>query len=142
MDTRHISEEYTEIGHHLINTMPELEYIKNADVQIVFLASEHEKKAGGKLVFGQCERISEKYKWSIPADFTITVFERNIEDFDDFQLEILIFHELLHVGISPDGDFFVNPHDLEDFRAIIDRYGTGWSDTRKLPFEEVKKHDE
>ena len=75
MDYRRISDEYTEIGHELINTMPELAELKNADVQIIFLASEHVKKHGGNIVFGQCEKVPDKYKWGIPCDFTITIFE-------------------------------------------------------------------
>ena len=132
MDTRRISEEYTEIGYRLIDTMPELADIKNADIQIMFLASEHEKKSSGKLVFGQCEKIADKYKWSIPCDFTITIFEPNVVCFSEKQLEILIFHELLHVGLTPDGKFYVRPHDLEDFKVIVDRYGPRWADIDTL----------
>ena len=138
MDVRRISEEYTEIGMNLINTMPELAEIKNAQVSIAFLASEHKKKSSDKIIFGQCERVAEKYKWSIPFDFTITIFEPNVVYFSEKQLEILLFHELLHVGI--DGDkFYVRPHDLEDFRVIIDRYGTGWADPDQLPFMDTNE---
>lgn len=81
-------------------------------------------------VLGQCEKIQDKYKWSIPCDFTITVFEPNVEGLTDEQIRILLFHELLHVGINRDGDkesYFVNPHDLEDFKLIVDKYGTDWN---------------
>ena len=46
-----------------------------------------------------------------------------------------MFHELLHVGIEPgaDGDeiYTVRKHDLEDFKSIIDRYGTEWAKAAK-----------
>lgn len=77
-------------------------------------------------MFGQCEKIADKYKWGIPCDFTITIFEPNIIGWTDEQLRILIFHELLHVGV--DGDrLFIVPHDLEDFRVIIDEFGVDWN---------------
>ena len=46
------------------------------------------------------------------------------------QIRILIFHELLHIGIEVDDDgeehYSCVPHDLEDFKQIIDRFGTDW----------------
>jgi hypothetical protein len=48
---------------------------------------------------------------------------------DEHQLEILMEHELRHIGITDNGDLVIEPHDIEDFRAIIDDYGLDWSDT-------------
>ena len=131
MDKRRISKDYQEIGERLINTQNELIDILNSEAIIIFLASEHAKKARDKTIFAECEKVSEKYKWGIPADFTITVFEPNVANFTPDQIEILLFHELLHVGIDfkADGDeaYFVKPHDLEDFKVIIDKYGTEWN---------------
>lgn len=127
MDNREMNELYQQIAQELINERPELKSIKNADVTIICLSSDCEKKSNKKVVFGQCEKIADKYKWGIPCDFTITIFEPNVVGFTEEQLKILIFHELLHVGI--DGDrFFINPHDLEDFKVIIDNYGVNWND--------------
>lgn len=129
MDKRTISEKYTQIGNELINTEEELDYIKLSEATVVFLSSEHEKKSNGKVILGQCEKVAEKYKWGIPCDFTITVFEPNIARFTDEQIRILLFHELLHIGIdfNDDGEnYYVKPHDLEDFKLIIDMFGTDW----------------
>lgn len=127
MDNREMNELYQQIAQDLINERPELEAIKNSDVTIICLSSDCEKKSNKKVVFGQCEKIADKYKWGIPCDFTITIFEPNMVGFTEEQLKILIFHELLHVGI--DGDkYFINPHDLEDFKVIIDNYGVNWND--------------
>lgn len=131
MDTRQISEEYTQIAKELIDTEAELEYIKNSNVQIIYLASQHKKVGNHKKILGQCEKIAEKYKWGIPCDFTITVFEPNIEGFTDEQVRMLLFHELLHVGIETTADgeesYSIVPHDLEDFKTIIKKYGTDWN---------------
>lgn len=133
MDTRTINEEYAEIGRELIESEEALVDIANSQATIIFLSSEHKKAGKGKIIHAECEKVSEKYKWGIPCDFTITVFEPNVEGFTEEQMRILLFHELLHVGIDfrDDGteDYSIRPHDLEDFKLIIDRYGTDWSVT-------------
>ncbi len=133
MDRRTLNEKYSEIARELIETEDALLDIRNSQATIVYLSSEHKKKSGDKLVLGQCEKVADKYKWGIPADFTITVFEPNIEGFSDEQLKMLLFHELLHVGIEFNADgsetYSIKQHDLEDFKLIIDRFGTDWSKT-------------
>ena len=141
MDTRSISEEYTVIAQELIQKEDALAHIRDSNVQIIYLASEHEKKSGKKLVFGQCEKIPEKYRWSVPCDFTITVFQPNVERFTDEQIRILLFHELLHIGIEFDGNeevYSVIPHDIEDFEEIIGRYGMRWADDEIGETERVR----
>lgn len=133
MDKRKINEEYAEIGADLIATEDSLQYLRDSDVQIIYLSSEHKKVASGNLVFGQCEKIADKYKWGIPCDFTITIFEPNVADyqFTEEQMRALIHHELLHVGAERDDEgnekYFIVPHDLEDFKLILERYGINWS---------------
>lgn len=131
MDNRTINEQYAEIGADLIATEDALVDIANSQAQIIYLSSTHKKNGKGQIVHAECERISEKYKWGIPCDFTITVFEPNIEGFTEEQIRILLFHELLHVKIDfkDDGSesYGTYPHDLEDFKLIIDRFGTDWS---------------
>lgn len=131
METRKISERYTAIGNDLIQNEEALDYIKMSGVSIIFLESDCEKKNSKKPVFGQCEKVADKYKWGIPCEFTITVFEPNVTEFTEDQIRILLFHELLHIGIdfNDDGEkYYVVPHDLEDFKLIIDRFGTNWSE--------------
>ena len=131
MDNRTINEHYAEIGMDLIQTEDALVDIANSQATIIYLSSEHKKVASGKKILGQCEKVADKYKWGIPCDFTITVFEPNVEGMTEEQLRMLIFHELLHVGIEYNADgtetYSVRPHDLEDFKLIIDRFGTDWS---------------
>lgn len=131
MDRRRLNEEYAEIGHELIENEEALIDILNSQVTIAYLVSEHKKRTADKLIYAQCEKVADKYKWGIPCDFTITVFEPNVETFTPEQIRILIFHELLHVGIEFNNDgtesYSIKPHDLEDFKLIIDRFGTDWS---------------
>lgn len=130
MDSRTISEAYARIGAELIEAETELSYIRDSLATIIYLESEHEKKSNGRTIYAQCERVPEKYKWAVPCDFTITVFRPNVERFTAEQLRILILHELMHVGIDVDGheeNYYIIPHDVEDFREILERYGIDWS---------------
>lgn len=133
MDNRHINIDYAEIATNLINTEPSLRSILDSSAKIVFLSSDYAKTSKGKLVFGQCEKVADKYKWGISADFMITVFEPNVEKFTEDQVRILLHHELLHVGIDKKADgsesYSIVDHDIEDFKLILDKYGTGWSRT-------------
>lgn len=134
METRWINDSYQEIAQKLIEERDELALLRGADVTIILLSSDAEKKSGEKIVYGQCEKVPSKYKWGIPCDFTITIFDKNISDFSDKQLEILIFHELLHVGID-DERMFIRQHDLEDFKLIINEFGVNWD---KPEWEQAK----
>ena len=133
MDNRQINREYAAIADDLIRHEPSLFFILESRAKIVFLSSDYAKTSKGKLVFGQCEKVADKYKWGIPADFTITVFEPNAAKFTEDQIRILLHHELLHVGIDKKADgsesYSIVDHDIEDFKLILDKYGTDWSRT-------------
>ena len=94
-------------------------------------SGEAKKADADKLVLGECEKVQAKNKWAINYDFTITLFKKNLVGLSADQIRIVMFHELLHVGIEPgpEGDeiYSVRKHDLEDFKLIIDKYGTDWS---------------
>lgn len=126
---REKSKRYRTIAQRLIRTEAEFEEIKNSPVKIAYLSSDEEKKKNGKLVFGDCTKVDAKYKWSVPYDFFITVYEPNCLGFTDKQFEILLKHELLHIGINNDGNesvYYIVPHDVEEFWSIIDEYGLDW----------------
>ncbi len=132
MEHRQINHNYEEIAQELIDNEPELAYIKNSQVKIAFLESDQSKKADkDKLVLGECEKVAAKNKWAINYDFTITLFRNNLIGLTLDQIRIVLFHELLHVGIEQGPDeteiYSVRKHDLEDFKIIIDRFGTEWA---------------
>lgn len=121
---------YTRIAKKLINELPELDYIRDAGVKVAFLSSDVEKKKDGRLIFADCTKVNKaRYDWCCPFDFFITVYEPNILEFNEKQINALIEHELLHIGIREDGDepsFYVVPHDIEEFWMVIERYGMDW----------------
>lgn len=123
MDTRTISEKYARIGNYLIDHVEELQHLANET--IIYLSSTAEKKSKKRKVLGECEKVQEKNKWAIPCDFTITLFEPNMARLTDEQVAIVIYHELLHIG-SDGISRWIKPHDLNDFKSIVDRFGTDW----------------
>lgn len=132
MEHRAINKNYEAIAQDLINTESELCYIKDSRVKITYLDSDQAKKNGNdRYVLGECEKVAAKNRWAITSDFTITLFKNNLIGFTEEQIRIVIFHELLHVGIElgPDGEelYNVQKHDLEDFKIIVDRFGTDWA---------------
>lgn len=123
------NEEYEKIASELIETEECLEHCRNASIAV--LSSDEEKTKNRKKVYGECHLIPDKYKWYMPFDFQITIYDANITHFDDKQLRILILHELMHIGKDYEAEqpkFYVVPHDYEEFRLILERYGIDWSE--------------
>ncbi len=82
--------------------------------------------SGGKVVYADCTKISDKIKAVTDCDFIITFYKDGLICPPEIQYRIM-FHELCHIGYEPDtGRRFIKPHDLEDFRAVIDKWGSSW----------------
>lgn len=125
-----LSDDLAVLGEDLIRAEKSLRWIAQADIRIGFMVSDKEKKKGGKAVLGDCRLVPEPWSAFCPFDFLITVYLPNTMGMTDRQLQILLHHELLHVGMRErDGEpvYRVNPHDIEEFREIIDRYGIDWA---------------
>lgn len=121
---------YAELGAKVIANERSLQWIRQADVRIGFLRSFKEKKRAGIEVFGECIKVNELYEPFCPYDFLIVIYEQNIIQLTEKQLYILMFHELLHVGVSEKNgelEYKVVPHDIEEFDEIISRYGLHWA---------------
>ena len=131
-ESRVPNKRYEEIGRELVETEPALAHIRGSEARIVYLSSDAERKSGGRPVLGQCERVPGKWKWAVPADFAVTLFEPNVRGLDDERIRIVIYHELLHVGIEPKKDggesHQILPHDVEDFLAVVERFGLRWAE--------------
>lgn len=137
-DKRTVSEFYTDLAHDLIEEEEDLAHLRKPPITIIYLESTHKKKSGGRKVLGQCEKVQEKNKWGIPADFTITIFQPNVEDLTVDQLKILLFHELLHIGRDFES---VEPHDLQDFSYIVNRFGADWAKPKETKSKEAKNEN-
>lgn len=128
-----ISEEYAEIAAKVIQENEDISWLKDTDVSIGYMSSNKKKRKGGKAVFADCRKVQDRDKRFIPFDFLITVYDPNVCGFTEDQMKILLYHELLHVGVDEKDDgslkFYIVPHDIEDFAAVIDRYGEEWAKT-------------
>jgi predicted metallopeptidase len=117
--------EYEDIAEQLISKLPDLALITDLNVQIGYVKSFEAKVKDGRTVFGDCRKVSTIYGAYLPFDFIITLYEPNIISLTVNQLKLLIYHELLHIGINDRG-LCVKPHDVEDFDSIINKYGLHW----------------
>ena len=130
-------EDFEKIGWELLKSKPDLatlaEQIESLDIRIAYLLSDEEKKKPGKIIFGECKKISPFYRaWCCYYDFAIIVYAPNIAkyEFTEEQLELLIWHELKHVGVDLNGSkpkLYTVPHDIEEFEAIAREAGIGWA---------------
>lgn len=113
----------------LIKTRPDLEYLQGSGVRFTVLSSDQEKQKDRKKVLGECEKVPDKYKWKMPYDFLIYIYEPNCVNLTDAQREILLVHELRHIGVDLEGKeprYYVYPHDIEEFWSIIEEFGLDW----------------
>lgn len=124
------SEDYANIGMELIRNEKNLNWMLEMGISVGFMSSNKAKISNGRVIYGQCERVQDKYKAFIPYDFLITIYEPNVIEFTADQIKILLYHELLHCGINMNAEttYKVKPHDIEEFEDIIERYGMHWSD--------------
>ncbi len=122
------SEEWGEIASEVMKSVPELSYLE--DVSIGYLTANYSKKSGGMVAYAECIKVKDLYAPYCPHDILIVAY-KDAEGMTDKQKHILMEHELMHIDardLDTDGPIFkIRPHDLQDFKAIIDKYGTGWA---------------
>lgn len=125
------SPEYEELGLAVMDALPGLWPVRDAGIRIGFLKSWKEKKTGKKRVLGECVKVPELYVCLLHVDFLVIIYEPNAAGLTMDQKKILLWHELLHIGIEEltgDPVYLVNPHDREEFDPIIERAGLYWSE--------------
>ena len=125
-----VSDEYENLAETVIDEHPDLRWIRSSGVRIGYLESDKAKMSAAGPVLGECTLVKELYRPYCPHDFLIIIYLPNCERLTLEQAKILLYHELLHVDMSEkDGGprYRVAPHDVQDFRAVIDRYGFDWS---------------
>lgn len=98
-----------------------------APCRIAYVHSDREKKSNGRTVYADTTKVSDLMKALCHFDFVICFYGPACEDLPEAVLELLMYHELLHVGYEPRlGKCWLIPHDIEDFDRIIRRYGIDW----------------
>ena len=96
-------------------------------ISVGFISSTKAKTIGKtKLVLGECRKVTDLQKLFCPHDFLIIIYEPNCEGLTEEQMKILLWHELKHIGVDEEGETYVVPHDIEEFRDIIEAHGLDW----------------
>lgn len=120
------SERIAAIASKVISSNDGLRHLEDPRCRIAYQMSDQAKKSGNKIVYADTERVKDKYKAFMPYDFVITFYWPNCENLTNDKLEKLMYHELLHVGFAGEGSYSIIPHDIEDFRDVVDKWGIDW----------------
>ena len=115
-----IAEDLKVIAEKVIKEHKELYYVSEFD--IAYMWCDKSKKKHGSVVYGECRKVTEQYQALVGYDYIITFFVEACDELSDKALELLMWHELSHT--EEDGG--ITPHDVQDFRKIIDEYGIDW----------------
>lgn len=110
----------------------DLKPLAESGARICFLTSTEYKKTKRKIVFADTRIVKGVWTAFVPYDFIITFYIRHITQLDNEQLKILMWHELKHCGVTSGEQFYIEPHDIEDFNKIIEEYGHRWADQRQV----------
>lgn len=130
MGKYHLTNDYNSILDELLKLEDAVQCISEAGISVGVVASEVAKKESGgtRIVYADCRKVPAYWRTFTPYDFLITVYEPNCLGLDARQMQILFLHELLHIGVNPKDPLktYVRDHDFQDFRLIVERYGTAW----------------
>ena len=114
------------VARRVIKTYGDLNHLNDPQCRIAYQHCDKAKKDRGKIVLADTQLVNEKLKVFCCYDFIITVYDANCIGLDDVRMERLMYHELKHVGFEAPDRYYIIPHDLEDFRSVIDKWGTDW----------------
>lgn len=123
------SKELRTLGRAVLKDRPDLAWISEAKIRIAYVMSSKDKKKDDRLIYAECHKVKPLYQAFIPYDFIIVFYEPNLLLMTEEQKTVLMYHELLHVGMDESGALKIQPHDIEDFRVILDTYGMDWNST-------------
>ena len=120
------SDRIAEIARKVIAENEKFHHLDDPNCRIAYQTADYAKINGQKIVYDDTERVKDKYKRFMPYDFVITFYWPNCEILSDEKLERLMYHELMHVGYDGESGYSIIPHDVEDFRDVIDHWGLDW----------------
>lgn len=123
------SQDLKRLGTKIINSFQEFGFIREWNIKIGYVISQ-ERKSGKKIVYADCRKVQEVFRAYLPFDFIITFYAQNTGHLNDSQINVLMLHELRHIGMGERGLTIV-PHDIEDFSSILSKYGLDWNEYGK-----------
>ncbi|MDF9845186.1 MULTISPECIES: putative metallopeptidase [unclassified Paenibacillus] len=117
------------LADQIIKRFPEFSIIREFNIKIGYVVSQ-ERKRGEKITYADCRKVQEVFRAYLPYDFIITFYERNTGMLNENQQKVLMLHELRHITIGEKG-LKIRPHDIEDFKDILEPYGLDWNEPGK-----------
>ena len=124
------STEYRLIADEVISEKDDLHWLLSMGVRLAFIESAKKKMSEGKEVYAECIKVEELWQVFCPCDFIIVIYGQHVQGMSKEQKKILLYHELLHCSYDETKNgvkYRTAPHDIEDFRVIIDNYGLDWA---------------
>lgn len=110
------------LARELIGHYPE-KFAALTGFTVTYLWKREGGKSRGARRMGVCQKPSGLLKHTSEADFIIWLAADHCQGWHAHQVEALLFHELLHAGVSDKGKPILYPHDFEGFAAEIAEYG-------------------
>lgn len=120
-----VADDIAEIAETVIAEHEDLGIVPALNVRVGYVRSFERKQSKGRIVFGDCRKVTTVYGAYVPYDFIVTLYELNTNILNDEQIKILIWHELKHIKLGDRG-LTIAPHDIEDFDEIIQKHGIHW----------------
>lgn len=125
-----VSESLRDMAAKVIAENESLLHLETELDRILFMYSDQNKTSKGKTVYADTEVIKEKFREVMAYDFVITFYKPPTQFLSDEKMERIMYHELRHVGIDYEGEddvkLYIVPHDVEDFRDMINTWGIDW----------------
>lgn len=86
--------------------------------------------SGGRSTLGKCVKAAGLVKYFGQVDFVVWVAADHARDYEltNWQVEALVYHELLHAGVTDKGKPSTRGHDYEAFVPEVRRYGAWKAD--------------
>ena len=125
-------EELYELAAEVLKEKQDLFMIAQSGARIGFLTSTEYKKKNGRITLADTRVVKGVWTHFVPYDFIITFYIRHTDLLSNEQLKILMWHELKHCGVQPNGTFYAIPHDIEDFGVILDKHGLNWANIEQV----------
>lgn len=147
-------------------TLPEFEHLVAGEATIEWLLRSDEKIRAGRRVLGTAcmpsvkGELSECFEWmlenlfgAMPTFLIVLDASYWTDEADDLQREILVYHELCHCtqkrdsygtprfnNITGEPIWGIAGHDVEEFNAVVSRYGAHSEDIRAF-IAAAQSHD-
>lgn len=102
------------------------------EFNIAFVFRSEAGLSGGKRVLGQASKAPAKFAPFMDLDGLVWLAEDVWYQMSETQKKALIDHELCHFIVGMDGSFGLRGHDIEEFQAVIDRWGLWDMDLRTI----------